>query len=62
VEYHCISADCHIDLSWLPHDLFVSNASQAMKDRLSSVTERPDGLMWVTKSGLNLGLAEQDYL
>ncbi|MSQ73693.1 MAG: amidohydrolase [Betaproteobacteria bacterium] len=57
MEYRCISADCHIDVSWLPHDLFVSNASQSMKDRMPYVTPGPDGQMWVTKSGLNLGLA-----
>ena len=57
MEYRCISADCHLDLSWLPHDLFVSNASQAMKDRMPYVTTGPDGPMWTTKSGLNLGLA-----
>ena len=57
MEYHCISADSHIDLNWLPHDLFVSNASQAMKDRVPYVTQGPNGPMWVTKSGLNLGFA-----
>ena len=57
MEYRCISADCHIDLWWLPHDLFVSNASNAMKDRMPYVTQGSDGPIWVTKSGLNLGLA-----
>ena len=23
MEYHCISADCHVDLCWLPHDLLL---------------------------------------
>ena len=57
MEYRCISADCHIDLGWLPHDLFVSNASHAMKDRMPYVTQGPDGPKWVTKLGANLGLA-----
>src|ERR1700688_820243 len=57
MEYRCISADCHIDLCWLPHDLFVSNASSAMKDRMPYVIQGPNGPMWVTKSGLNLNLA-----
>src|SRR5262249_10759801 len=57
MEYRCISADCHIDLSWMPHDLFVSSASQAMKDRMPYVSSGPDGLKWVTKSGLNFGFA-----
>jgi predicted TIM-barrel fold metal-dependent hydrolase len=57
MEYHCISADCHIDLNWLPHDLFVANAPQPMKDRMPYVTHGPQGPMWVTKAGLKLGLA-----
>ena len=57
MEYRCISADCHIDLCWLPHDLFVSNASQAMKDRMPYVTQGPDGPQWVTKKGINLWFA-----
>src|SRR5687767_14287195 len=57
MEYRCISADSHIDLSWMPHDLFVANAPQAMKDRMPYVTQGPDGPKWVTKSGLNLGRA-----
>jgi predicted TIM-barrel fold metal-dependent hydrolase len=57
MEYQCISADCHIDLCWLPHDLFVANASHSMKERMPYVTQGPHGPMWVTKSGLNFGLA-----
>ena len=57
MEYRCISADCHIDLNWLRHDLFVSNASKAMKERMPFVIQDADGPRWVTKSGLNLGLA-----
>lgn len=26
MEYHCISADSHIDLNYLPRDLFVAYA------------------------------------
>jgi predicted TIM-barrel fold metal-dependent hydrolase len=57
MEYRCISADCHIDLCWLPHDLFVANASRAMKDRMPFVINGPDGPAWVTADGANLGLA-----
>jgi predicted TIM-barrel fold metal-dependent hydrolase len=57
MDYTCISADCHIDLCWLPYDLFVSNASQSMKNRMPFVTEGPNGPMWGTKRGLNLGFA-----
>src|SRR5258705_2315426 len=57
MECRCISADCHIDLCWMPHDLFVSNAAWAMKDRMPYVTQGPEGARWVTKSGLDLGFA-----
>ena len=57
MEYRCISADCHIDLNWLPYDLFVANATHAMKDRMPFVTQGPDGPKWVTKSGVDLRYA-----
>ena len=57
MEYHCISADGHIDLSWMPHDLFVSNASRAMKERMPYVAQNAAGPRWVTKAGLDLGFA-----
>ena len=39
MRYDMISADCHIDLIWLSPDLFTSNASAALKDRMPYVTE-----------------------
>ena len=56
MRYERISADCHIDLCWLPPDLFTSSASLAMKDRMPYVTDGPKGPRWVTKKGANLGL------
>ena len=56
MRYTRISADCHIDLCWLPPDLFTSNASAEMKDRMPYVTDGPKGPRWVTKQGANLGL------
>ena len=56
MRYTRISADCHIDLCWLPPDLFTSNASAALKDRMPYVTDGPRGPRWVTKKGSNLGL------
>ena len=56
MRYTRISADCHIDLCWLPPDLFTSSASAAMKDRMPYVTDGPKGPVWVTKKGANLGL------
>src|SRR5262249_32848853 len=56
MRYTRISADCHIDLCWLPPDLFTSNASTSLKDRMPSVTDSPKGPRWVTKKGANFGL------
>jgi predicted TIM-barrel fold metal-dependent hydrolase len=56
MRYTRISADCHIDLCWLPPDLFTSNASAAMKDRMPYITDGPKGPVWVTKKGASLGL------
>ena len=46
MNYTRISADCHIDMPWMPPDLFTANASAAMKDRMPFVTDGPDGPYW----------------
>ncbi|MCH7477276.1 MAG: amidohydrolase family protein, partial [SAR324 cluster bacterium] len=51
-----ISADCHIDLCWLPPDLFTENAPANLKDRMPHVTDGPDGPYWTTRKGAYLGL------
>jgi len=56
MPYKRISADSHIDLPWLPNDLFTSNASAALKDRMPFVKDGPDGPFWTCKSGLSFGL------
>ena len=56
MEYSVISADCHIDLCWLPPELFVSNASAALKDRMPHVVDGPKGPQWCTRSVPLLGL------
>ncbi len=56
MRYDVISADCHIDLCWLPPDLFTSNATAPLKDRMPFVTDGPDGPYWTTKGGANFGL------
>jgi predicted TIM-barrel fold metal-dependent hydrolase len=57
MHYDRISADCHLDLCWLPPDLFTSRAAAALRDRMPYVTEGPKGPMWVTKKGATFGLA-----
>ena len=56
MHYTRISADCHIDMPWLPPDLFTSNASALMKDRMPYVVDGPDGPQWTTKKGASFGL------
>lgn len=51
-----ISADCHIDLIWMPPDLFTDNAPAAMKDRMPFVTDGPKGPIWVSNNGSQFGL------
>src|SRR5881396_611782 len=46
MRYTRISADCHIDLPWIPPDLFTSSASAEMKARMPYVTDGPDGPYW----------------
>src|SRR4051812_41160874 len=56
MKYDVISADCHIDLIWLPPDLFTSNAAAEFRDRMPFVTEGPRGREWVTRNGASFGL------
>ena len=56
MRYEVISADCHIDLIWLPPDLFTSNARAELKDRMPYVVEGSKGKRWVARNGANFGL------
>jgi len=56
MRYTRISADCHLDLPWMPQDLFTANASAALKDRMPYVTDGPDGPYWTCKNGVSFGL------
>ena len=56
MDYKRVSADCHIDLCWMPPDLFVTEARPSMKDRMPYVTEGPDGPYWTCLNGTSFGL------
>ena len=56
MNYTRISADCHIDMPWIPPDLFTDNASTAMRDRMPYVVDSPDGPQWTCKNGTSFGL------
>ena len=56
MQYRRISADCHLDLPWLPPELFVENATREFKDRMPYVADGPDGPKWTTKKGVHMGI------
>jgi predicted TIM-barrel fold metal-dependent hydrolase len=56
MHYKRISADCHLDMPWMPPELFTSEATPELRDRMPFVTDGPDGPKWVTKAGANFGL------
>ena len=49
MDYRVISGDGHIDLEWLPHDLFVSNVPAKWRDRAPHVVETVEGKSWVAE-------------
>jgi predicted TIM-barrel fold metal-dependent hydrolase len=55
MRYDVISADCHVDLCWLPPDLFTTQASSALRERMPYVADGPAGRTWTTKRGASLG-------
>jgi uncharacterized protein len=59
MRQRAISGDSHIDLSWLPPDLFVDEASASMKSRMPYVVDSPEGPRWTTRANVPLGFACQ---
>ncbi|MGH7326456.1 MAG: amidohydrolase family protein [Candidatus Rokuibacteriota bacterium] len=47
MEYRIISADDHIDLPWLPKDLWQKRVPAPWRDRAPKVVDTPDGPYWV---------------
>src|SRR5687767_10811871 len=56
MHYDRISADCHIDLPWLPTELFVSEAPAGLRKRMPRVIEDDGRSRWITGDGRHLGL------
>ena len=52
MEYKVISADCHIDLIWLPPTLFTDRSPKNMRDRMPFVKESAEGSVWVSNQGV----------
>ena len=55
MHYKRISADCHLDMIWLPPDLFTSEAPAAQKDKMPYVADSPEGPRWVARNGATFG-------
>jgi predicted TIM-barrel fold metal-dependent hydrolase len=47
MKYQIISADCHLDIGWLPANLFLDNAPKVWKERMPQVVDTPKGKAWV---------------
>ena len=56
MNYEVISADCHIDLPWLPEDLFTSRCLPRLRKQMPCVQERVQGRIWVTADGAFFGI------
>ena len=50
-RYQRISADCHLDMLWLPPDLFKSNASSKLKDLKQQTVDRFKRMLPPEKAG-----------
>jgi len=58
MQYRRISADCHLDMIWLPPDLFTAQAPKALKDQMPFVADQADGSKrWVDNNGADYGMA-----
>ena len=55
MQYNRISADCHLDMPWMPPDLFTSMAPRDMKDRMPFVIDTDEGPKWTAKNGASFG-------
>jgi uncharacterized protein len=47
MNYRIISADDHIDLQWLPEDLWQKRVAPEWRERAPKVVDTPDGPYWV---------------
>jgi hypothetical protein len=54
-DYRIISGDCHIDMTWMPGDLWVKNAPAKFKEQVPQVRETSDGPHWFVE-GKDVGV------
>ncbi len=59
MEHKVVSGDSHVDMSWLPGDLFVNNNSQPhLQDLMPRIIETEKGLIWKAEGDNVLGVAQ----
>jgi predicted TIM-barrel fold metal-dependent hydrolase len=54
-DYRIISADCHIDMTWMPGDLWVKNIAGKFKEQAPQVRDTADGPHWFVE-GKDVGV------
>ncbi len=47
MQYNLVSGDSHVDMSWLPGDLFVQNSLRGLRDRMPRISETDEGMRWM---------------
>ena len=55
MDYRTISADGHIDMAWMPKDVFVDNSPPQWKDQVPHVEETEEGPRWFAE-GIEMGV------
>lgn len=45
-KQQAISADSHVDLPWIPDNIFKAAAPAALRERVPTLIETRDGLQW----------------
>ena len=55
MDYNVISGDSHMDMTWMPGDLWERNAPARFRDVAPKVVETDEGLVWVAE-GKTLGV------
>ena len=52
-KQQALSADSHVDLPWIPEDMFKEAAPNELRDRVPTLIETPDGLQWTYRPALD---------
>ena len=59
VQYNLVSGDSHVDMSWLPGNLFVENNAQPhLQELMPRIIETEAGLQWLAEKDNLLGVAQ----